>query len=89
MMSTAPSLPSVVKPRFIELVGEIQTLEGDACELHDSSEQFIRRLVQGFALHQQQRGTCTQTQPRTLPQLTMTLSISPVCCKQRIERIEW
>jgi hypothetical protein len=29
------------------------------------------------------------TQPRTLPQLTMRLSISPVCCKQRIERIEW
>jgi hypothetical protein len=24
-----------------------------------------------------------------LPQLTMRLSISPVCCKQRIERIEW
>jgi hypothetical protein len=29
------------------------------------------------------------TQPRTLPQLTMRLSISPVCCKQRIKRIEW
>jgi hypothetical protein len=29
------------------------------------------------------------TQPRILPQLTMWLSISPVCCKQRIEHIEW
>jgi hypothetical protein len=29
------------------------------------------------------------TQPRTLPQLTMRLSISPICCKQRIKRIEW
>jgi hypothetical protein len=29
------------------------------------------------------------TQPRTLPQLTMRLSISPICCKQRIEHIEW
>jgi hypothetical protein len=24
-----------------------------------------------------------------LPQLTMRLSISPVCCKQRIKRIKW
>jgi hypothetical protein len=31
MMSTAESLPSVVKPRFIEPVGESQTSEGDAC----------------------------------------------------------
>jgi hypothetical protein len=31
MMSTAASLHSVVKPRFIELVGESQTSEGDAC----------------------------------------------------------
>jgi hypothetical protein len=31
MMSTATSLPSVVKPRFIEPVGESQTSEGDAC----------------------------------------------------------
>jgi hypothetical protein len=29
------------------------------------------------------------TQPKTLPQFTMRVSISPVCCKQRIERIEW
>jgi hypothetical protein len=29
------------------------------------------------------------TQPRTLSQLTMRLSISLVCCKQKIERIEW
>jgi hypothetical protein len=29
------------------------------------------------------------TQPSTLPQLTMRLSISPVCCKQRIKHIEW
>jgi hypothetical protein len=29
------------------------------------------------------------TQPSTLPQLTVRLSISPVCCKQRIKRIVW
>jgi hypothetical protein len=31
MMSTIASLPSVMKPRFIEPVGESQTSEGDAC----------------------------------------------------------
>jgi hypothetical protein len=31
MMSTTASLPSVVKPRFIEPVGESQTSEGDVC----------------------------------------------------------
>jgi hypothetical protein len=29
------------------------------------------------------------TQPSTLSQLAMRLSISPVCCKQRIKRIKW
>jgi hypothetical protein len=29
------------------------------------------------------------TQPSTLPQLTVGLSISPVCCEQRIKHIEW
>jgi hypothetical protein len=89
MMSTAASLLLVVKPRFIEPVGESQTLEGDAYYLRDSSGQFIRRLVQGFALRQQQRGTCTQHNQELCSHLMMRLSISPVCCKQRIERIEW
>jgi hypothetical protein len=31
MMSTVASLPLVVKPRFIEPVGESQTSEGDVC----------------------------------------------------------
>jgi hypothetical protein len=31
MMSTAASLPLVVKPRFIEPVGKSQTSEGDSC----------------------------------------------------------
>jgi hypothetical protein len=31
MMSTVASLPLVVKPRFIEPVGESQTSKGDAC----------------------------------------------------------
>jgi hypothetical protein len=31
VMSTAASLASVVKPMYIEPVGESQTSEGDAC----------------------------------------------------------
>jgi hypothetical protein len=41
------------------------TTEGDACKLRDSSGQFIGCLVQDL-LCEQQRGTCTHTQPSTL-----------------------
>jgi hypothetical protein len=40
-------------------------------------------------LCQLQRGTCTQHNQILCSQLTMRLSISPVCCKQRNKRIEW
>jgi hypothetical protein len=43
-------------------------------------------LVHGFSLAA--TWNLHTTQPRTLPQITMRLSISPVCCKQRIERIK-
>ena len=39
--------------------------------------------------HQQQRGTCTQHNQSTLPQLTVRLSILPICWTQRIRHIEW
>jgi hypothetical protein len=45
MMSTTASLPLVVKPRFIEPVGESQTSEGDACYLHDTSDNGARNIV--------------------------------------------
>jgi hypothetical protein len=45
MMSTVASLPSVVKPRFIEPVGESQTSEGDACYLRDTLDNGARKLV--------------------------------------------
>jgi hypothetical protein len=45
MMSTVASLPSVVKPRFIEPVGESQTSEGDACWLRDTPDNGARKLV--------------------------------------------
>jgi hypothetical protein len=45
MMSTTATFPSVVKPRFIESVGESQTLEGDACLLCDTLDNGTRNIV--------------------------------------------
>jgi hypothetical protein len=45
MMSTTASLPSVVKPRFIEPVGESQTSEGDACYLRDTPDNGARNIA--------------------------------------------
>jgi hypothetical protein len=69
MMSTAGSLPLVVKPRFIEPVGESQTSEGWCSLASRQLQTFIWRLVQGLALHQQQRGTCTQHNQVLCPNL--------------------
>jgi hypothetical protein len=44
MMSTTASLPSVVKPRFIEPVGESQTSEGDASYLRDTPDNGARNI---------------------------------------------
>jgi hypothetical protein len=89
MMSTAASLPSVVKPRFIEPVGKSQTSEG-CCSLASRQLWTIYMVpCPGLCFAPVAMWNLHTTQPRTLPQLTMRLSISPVCCKQRIERIEW
>jgi hypothetical protein len=61
----------------------------DASWLGDDSRQFVYGAYLGVALRQQQRGTCTQHNQSTLPQLAVRLSISPVWCKQRIKRIMW
>jgi hypothetical protein len=45
MMSTVASLPSIVKPRFIEPVGESQTSEGDAFYLRDTLDNGAKKLV--------------------------------------------
>jgi hypothetical protein len=47
-----------------------------------------RKLVQGVALHQQQRGTCTNTTKYFVPTYDEVVNLT-VCCKQRIKRIEW
>jgi hypothetical protein len=48
-----------------------------------------RRQLMARCWRQQQRGTCTQHNQTALPQLTVRLSISLVCWKQRIRRIVW
>jgi hypothetical protein len=72
-----------MKSRFIKTVGERTnfrrlTLAGLAIA---PDNLYIWRLIWDAALHQKQRGTCTQHNQSTLPQLTVRLSISPVCCK--------
>jgi hypothetical protein len=67
------------KPRFNRSVGE--------------RNHFWRLMLTGFwqghYRHQKQRGTCTQHNQDTLPQLAVRLSILLVCWKQRIKRIMW
>jgi hypothetical protein len=79
-----------VKPRFIEPVGEranfrrlmlasFATALDNVCMAPCPGRSFAPAAM--WNLH--------TTQPSTLSQLTVRLSISPVCCKQRIKRIEW
>jgi hypothetical protein len=79
-----------MKPKFIEPVGETTNfrmlmLTG----LAKAPDNLYVAPYLGLALYQQQRGTCTQHNQSTLPQLAVRLAISPVCCKQRIKRIVW
>jgi hypothetical protein len=89
-MSTAASLLSVVKPRYIEPVGESQlqkVMLASFVTLWTRAPDTT--ACQRVAFHQKQRETCTQHNQELCSQLTMSLSISPVCYKQRIERIKW
>jgi hypothetical protein len=76
MMSTTVNLPSVMIPRFNRPVGE-----------RNHSQRLLlvdfatapEGVLMAWCLRRQQRGTCTQHNQNTLPQLTVRLSISPVC----------
>jgi hypothetical protein len=79
-----------MKPRFIEPVGErtnfqrlmlasFTTAPDNVCMAPCLGRSFAPAAT--WNLH--------TTQPSTLSQLTVRLSISLVCCKQRIKRIEW
>jgi hypothetical protein len=79
-----------VKPRFIEPVGEktnfrrlmlasFATASDNVCMAPCPGRNFAPAAI--WNLH--------TTQPSILSQLIVRLSISPVCCEQRIKRIEW
>jgi hypothetical protein len=73
-----------MKPKFNRLAGERNHFW--RLLLADFGKAPENNLVCGWRC-QQQRGTCTQHNQATLPQLTVRLSISPVCWKQRIRCI--
>jgi hypothetical protein len=90
MMSTAASLPSVMKPRFNQTSRRKPNFRRWCLlALWHSRQGHQITACWRVAFHQQQRETCTQHNQELCSQLTMRLSISPVCCKQRIECIEW
>jgi hypothetical protein len=79
-----------MRPRFIEPVGEttnyymlmlasFATAPDNVCMAPCLGRSFAPAAT--WNLH--------TTQPSTLSQLIVRLSISPVCCEQRIKRIEW
>jgi hypothetical protein len=79
---------SVVKPRFIELVGESQTSEGWCLLASRQLRTIYMAPRSGLSFAPAATWNLHTTQPSTLSQLTMRLSILPVCCKQRIKHIE-
>jgi hypothetical protein len=84
-MSTAASFsPSYETKVYQSKEEKANTTEGDACKLRDSSGQFIWRLFFQALLCEQQCGTCTEHNQVLCSQLTMRLSILPVCLKQRV-----
>jgi hypothetical protein len=79
-----------MRPRFIEPVGErtnfrrlmlasFTTTPNNVCMVPCLERSFAPAAT--WNLH--------TTQPSTLSQLTVRLSMSSVCSKQRIKRIEW
>jgi hypothetical protein len=81
--------PSVVNQGLIGPVGESQTSEGwwSLASRQLRTIYMVPRL--GLCFAPAATWNLHTIQPRTLPQLTMRLSISPVCYKQRIKRIKW
>jgi hypothetical protein len=59
-MSTAASFPSVRNQGLSIEEEKANTTEGDACKLHDSSGQFIWRLVQALLCEQQHGNNTTK-----------------------------
>jgi hypothetical protein len=79
-----------VKPRFIEPVGERTNFQRlmPACFV-TALDNICMAPYPGHSFAPAATWNLHTTQPSTLSQLTVRLSISLVCCEQRIKRIEW
>jgi hypothetical protein len=88
VMSTAASLSSVMKPRFIEPVGERTKLKKVMLASFVTLGQW-RQVYCWCVFTQQQRENLHTTQTSTLlPTYDEVVNLTG-CCKQRIERIDW
>jgi hypothetical protein len=79
-----------MKPRCIEPVGERTNFQRlMLASFVATPDNLYMAPRPGCSFAPEAKWNLHTTQPSTLPQLTVRLSISPVCCKQRIKRIEW
>jgi hypothetical protein len=79
-----------VKPRFIEPVGERTNFRRSMlASFAIAPDNVYMAPCPGCSFAPAATWNLHTTQPSTLSQLTVRLSISPVCYKQRIKRIEW
>jgi hypothetical protein len=79
-----------MKPRFNQTSRRKKQLpKFDASWLGDGSRQFVYGAYLGVALALAATCNLHTTQPKYFAQLAVRLSISPVCCKQKIKRIVW
>jgi hypothetical protein len=79
-----------MRPRFIEPVGERTKLpKVDSPSFATALDNLYMAPCPGLSFAPAARWNLHTTHPSTLSQLTVRLSISSVCCKQRIKRIKW
>jgi hypothetical protein len=79
-----------MRSRFIKLVGErTNFLRVMLASLATAPDNVCMAPCPGRSFAPAATWNLHTTQPSTLSQLTMRFSISPVCCEQRIKRIEW
>jgi hypothetical protein len=79
-----------MKPRFIEPVGERTNFQRlTLASFATAPDNVCMAPCPGRSFTPAATWNLQTTQPSTLSQLTVRLSISPVCCKQRIKHIEW
>jgi hypothetical protein len=79
-----------MRPRFIEPVGERTNFPRlMLASIATSSDNVCMARCLGCSFTLAATWNLHTTQPSTLSQLIVRLSVSPVCCEQRIKCIEW